>query len=977
MYPNLLMPLLTLVALCVIGLGIFFLRQPVSRRLATRQVARRKTEAALVVTGSVLGTAIIIGALVVGDTLNHSVRQDAYTTLGPIDERVIATNPDVATGAASRLEELRRDPNIDGVLTSHVDQAAAVHRTATGRVAEPRVLAWDVDFPDASTFGRAGGESGLSGSNPQPGTVVVNDAFARSLRLTPGDSVTLYLYGVARQFRVARVVPNYGVAGTGLGANLNRNVFLPPGVLEIAATQTSHLARSVTFISNKGGVESADALTTQVTKTIRASLGDLNDNVTVETPKHTVLKTAKQIGDSLGALFLMIGSFSIIAGALLLVNIFVMLAEERKSQLGMLRAIGMKRSRLVGSLSLEGATYAVVSIVPGIALGVGVGYGVALVAAQIFKSWSQDGSGLNIAFAVTPTSIINGVALGLVIAIATIMLTSVRISRFNVIGAIRDLPPTTTERSRRGVLIVGSTLALLTTLLAVPSVASSQPVPTLLLPSMAMFFAVPALQRVVSKHMATTIAAATVLVWSLVAPVVRPKIFDTPSMAVYVVSGTLVAFAGVVLVSQNQQLLLRPIRTLLERPSQTGLAIRLAVAYPLAKKFRTGATLVMYTLITLVLVLLAEITGMMNKSVDTNVANSTAGYALRLDLNPATAQQALAALSNGSFRHQISSVTPLVSAIAKSSDPGHRTTSPLRANVIGVPTGSLTSMTFDRRLKSLPNDRAAWALMARDTRYVAIDQFFGSTGGPNGKFYDPGDTFTITNPFTGVRETKTIVAVLNSGLAFYSGAGDAVNAFPIVTSARAVREQFGQYARVASALVRTPPGTDPERLAPQLQGSYLAASLVVTPIAANVRKMFAANTAFFQLMQGFLALGLLVGVTGLGVVMVRAVRERRRTIGVLRALGFRARTVARSFLIESGLVAAEGIVLGAVLGVLTTWLMYQKSAAFDGIREGFPIVWGTIGLLAAATFVASLLATIGPARRASQVKPAIAVRVAD
>jgi putative ABC transport system permease protein len=141
--------------------------------------------------------------------------------------------------------------------------------------------------------------------------------------------------------------------------------------------------------------------------------------------------------------------------------------------------------------------------------------------------------------------------------------------------------------------------------------------------------------------------------------------------------------------------------------------------------------------------------------------------------------------------------------------------------------------------------------------------------------------------------------------------------------------------------------------------------------------MFAANTAFFRLMQGFLALGLLVGVTGLGVVMVRAVRERRRTIGVLRALGFRSRTVARSFLIESGLVAFEGIMLGAVLGVLTTWLMYQKSAAFDGIREGFPIVWGTIAILGVATFVASLLATVGPARRAAQVKPAIAVRVAD
>jgi putative ABC transport system permease protein len=141
--------------------------------------------------------------------------------------------------------------------------------------------------------------------------------------------------------------------------------------------------------------------------------------------------------------------------------------------------------------------------------------------------------------------------------------------------------------------------------------------------------------------------------------------------------------------------------------------------------------------------------------------------------------------------------------------------------------------------------------------------------------------------------------------------------------------------------------------------------------------MFAANTAFFRLMQGFLALGLFVGITGLGVVMVRAVRERRRTIGVLRALGFRARTIERSFLIESGFIAVEGVLLGSVLGVVTTWLMYQKSAAFDGVRSGFPIEWLTIAALAAATLIASVLATLAPARRAAKVLPALAVRVAD
>lgn len=92
-----------------------------------------------------------------------------------------------------------------------------------------------------------------------------------------------------------------------------------------------------------------------------------------------------------------------------------------------------------------------------------------------------------------------------------------------------------------------------------------------------------------------------------------------------------------------------------------------------------------------------------------------------------------------------------------------------------------------------------------------------------------------------------------------------------------------------------------------------------------MRNAYTANTQFFQLMQGYLALGLFVGITGLGVVVVRAVRERRRTIGVLRALGFRAKTVRRAFLAESTFIALEGVIVGTILGVLTTWLLYQNS----------------------------------------------------
>jgi putative ABC transport system permease protein len=232
----------------------------------------------------------------------------------------------------------------------------------------------------------------------------------------------------------------------------------------------------------------------------------------------------------------------------------------------------------------------------------------------------------------------------------------------------------------------------------------------------------------------------------------------------------------------------------------------------------------------------------------------------------------------------------------------------------------------------------------------------------------------LTDPETGAQQTKTIAGVLAAGSAFYNiGAGEYRH--PVVMGHGAVEQQFPS-ARTTSFLLAAP-GVDDMALSSDLQGQFLTSGLVAVSIRNSVEQNFAASQSFFRLMQGFLALGLVVGITGLGVVMVRAVRERRRTIGVLRALGFRARSIRRAFMAESTFVATEGILIGAVLAVITTWLLYRNSAAFEGLRAPYPIAWRDIIVILVATFVFSILATLGPAHRAAGIRPAVALRVAD
>jgi putative ABC transport system permease protein len=98
---------------------------------------------------------------------------------------------------------------------------------------------------------------------------------------------------------------------------------------------------------------------------------------------------------------------------------------------------------------------------------------------------------------------------------------------------------------------------------------------------------------------------------------------------------------------------------------------------------------------------------------------------------------------------------------------------------------------------------------------------------------------------------------------------------------------------------------------------------------------------------------------------------------VLRALGFQAGTIQRAFLTESSFVALEGILLGSALGTVTAYLLFQNDPNFDNASIGFPVPWVSIAVLVTATALASLAATAWPAGKASRIRPAMALRIAD
>ena len=121
---------------------------------------------------------------------------------------------------------------------------------------------------------------------------------------------------------------------------------------------------------------------------------------------------------------------------------------------------------------------------------------------------------------------------------------------------------------------------------------------------------------------------------------------------------------------------------------------------------------------------------------------------------------------------------------------------------------------------------------------------------------------------------------------------------------------------------------------------------------------------------------LLVGIAGLGVVMIRSVRERRRDIGVMRAMGLEERPVTGAFMFEALFVATEGVMIGVLVALVGTYGLVLNGTGFMAGFE-WQVPWQEIGVIALITLVAAALTAALPARAAGHTRPARALRVVD
>lgn len=181
--------------------------------------------------------------------------------------------------------------------------------------------------------------------------------------------------------------------------------------------------------------------------------------------------------------------------------------------------------------------------------------------------------------------------------------------------------------------------------------------------------------------------------------------------------------------------------------------------------------------------------------------------------------------------------------------------------------------------------------------------------------------------------------------------------------------------QVSAVLLKTKPGSDNEQIAVDIYRTVRG----VYPIESA--KLFQTSrlqlTSLLNTVAIIMALIWPLAIVLIGMVYLMAANERRRELGVLRALGATRRFIGESLLAEAGLLALVGSAVGILLAVLAIYLFRKLIMLSLGVPFLLPTPASLalqIGIGMLLSMLSVVLAALFPALKISRQDPAIAMR---
>lgn len=1044
--------LLVIFGLGVVALIVSVLRNRVMFKIAARNIPRRPIQTSLILLGLMLAAMLFSASFSSGDTIAHSLRNVGVRDLGEVDIEVVREGVEVGMtefgqygeAAADRttsyfdqsyFEQVREILENDPDLEDKVEGVApAIHEVVPvvaldTELGLPDELDLENDVPesvdDLSGLGEPVVE--LLGLDPQymeafdplineqgnelPSVdhlsirdvyvdteahasteVYVSTELAEELQVGLDDEIYTYLGGTNV---TSLIIAGIYVQGGNPAQELSMVMSLPQLqslMVETGAIEPGQI--TAILITNQGDALDGAAHTDAIVETLELEETGLKDaGLKAEPVKQEALEMAEGIGSTFCDLYLTFGSFAIIAGMLLIFLIFVMLAAERKSELGIARAVGTQRGQIVRMFTYEGVLYVLIAS----ALGSALGLVIAWATVQILGGITGQTVGFEIIHDCRPSSLILAYTMGVVLTLLVVGFSAWYVSRLNIVRAIRDIPDPDQGARQWGIkgLVAVLLLIMLGGLLLFSGIQQEQGGSYLLGGSFVILgLSLLARQFRLSTRAACTLAGAGLLAFYLSPTSWHPKSGEMSyGMETFVLCGVMMVTGAVLVVMYNSDLLLKTIMFLFGRLRILAPVLRTAISYPMALRFRTGMVLAMFSMVVFTLVyisILSASQGELFKDTD----RVSGGFHIKsLALLPITDNQGThnvkTALEEAYAADPETSVDPAsfeTIATFSSDLVKMRQTDKEQAwgefLVSGVDTAYTESIpyNFDMMAEDYDSPEQVWQTLAEEPSVVVVSAHMvpgrntvpipgappALLGEANFFLEDtilPEMYVEAQEPASGEVHKLHVIGVIDIMAGPYAG--------QVMTSQDTFNAILAEDKSPNGYMFQAKPGADVPRLAEDLERQFLMNGMDTDVIEEEIKDFASIENMVFDFFQGFLGLGLIIGMAALGVIAARSVVERRQQIGMLRALGFQRGMVQFSFLLESSFITLLAIGLGLGLGIALSYKAIPY-VNIEGIQCVIP--WARIGIIIVIAYVASLVTTYLPARQAASVHPAEALR---
>jgi putative ABC transport system permease protein len=979
------MTLIFLIILILILLWIIIssIRNRILFKMAIRNFSRKKSSSAIIIIGLMVSTAIISSSFTVGDTFNTLLASDIIDDLQGIDEVYVFQIP----GSQETLDfpidiyydlvaEIGDDNSIDGMEPELRKKVNILNIDKT--LVEPRVEVAGIYLNQSNEFGNLYVDGNKVSSIPDD-NIIINKELAEELDADPGDRFKLTYLNRTGNFTVLGVLDlkDRGYSSVELYLNLDNLQTLLGLENKINSIHISNDGDKLT------GMEKSDEVKNLVDD---ANINYQGFSLYLLRDKKAEYDRVFEEGFFFADLLLIFGSFTIIASVILIINIFIMLGEERRSEMGMTRAIGMNKLELRRLFVYEGSFYAGIAALIGSLFGIIVAF---LIVGSIGSTFTGDtSSDILRTFTFTLDSLILAFCIGFIISILTIYYATRKISDINIIRAVHNLPEPAIPRKGKKSLKIGVLMLFLAIFIILVSLlplidgidndengeiddSEEGSATSVFLGLSVLFFSLPFfLRRFVKDRLAfSTSGVLVITLWSFPFDKVLGLSEDFFTFAL---AGMLMVTGTVLLLIVNSNMVVKFFEKIFASVGCCIAVSRTALSYSLDSKFRTGLTIAMFSLVIFIITFMSILLAIIGGNLEAQIGKTSGGFDLMVKMSePVEDFEVIynntesVELVEDYFALKNTEVTFNRYSLLLDSDQ-------VDYPVVGIGDHFIEQNRFkvSKMITEFNGDPGkAFAAMKQNREYVLADSSTAGAGfGPPPYLpLELGETLDVTLK-NGSKRNVTIIGFIDTFVTFIDP-DKSLNGIFIYDEF--LVEDYNATG-VGIVLFKLKDSGDNLAVRQDMERSFLAYGAQSVDFKKEAEAQIEANVSFFNILNAYLGLGLIVGIAGLGIITLRSVNERRNQIGMMRAIGFNRRQVMAAFIIESTYISLLGILIGMILGLVVSVNLFFK--LFEAQNYEYIVPGGSIAVIILITLGMTLFSTVPPSALASRVAPAEVLR---